>query len=323
MKEFDVDCFLRSSWELDSIGSGDGMVLSMQLAYRWTNLRIWEEINCVIMTPYCSFLKIDYFPITLHYICLAVTDDEIRHGILYDADRERQICFVRNITDLMDNLDHPDAPKFIDMSDREKRIIDTEAQGLLRVLKDDRLSNWVSPDNIHHLQVKWSQSNGIDLYENQEYIIELCENFYSSVCDQIAERVSQQSLLGEDPLSSEVLQHAAMARKLIGIFQGREAILEEVKGYLMEKQDHPLVIHGESGSGKTSLMAMIAGSVPQWMNAQHPVVILRFLGEWTHMEDADSKVHGANVAPTWGRQDPGGPHVCHVNFAICGEVVRT
>ena len=30
----------------------------------------------------------------------------------------------------------------------------------------------------------------------------------------------------------------------------------------------------------------------------------------------DSKIHGANVGPTWGRQDPGGPHVGHMNFAI-------
>ena len=30
----------------------------------------------------------------------------------------------------------------------------------------------------------------------------------------------------------------------------------------------------------------------------------------------DSKVHGANMAPIWGRQDPGGPHVGPMNFAI-------
>ena len=30
----------------------------------------------------------------------------------------------------------------------------------------------------------------------------------------------------------------------------------------------------------------------------------------------ESKVHGANVGPTWGRQDPGGPHVGHMNFVI-------
>ena len=32
----------------------------------------------------------------------------------------------------------------------------------------------------------------------------------------------------------------------------------------------------------------------------------------------DSKVHGTNMGPIWGRQDPGGPHVGPVNFAIWG-----
>ena len=30
----------------------------------------------------------------------------------------------------------------------------------------------------------------------------------------------------------------------------------------------------------------------------------------------ESKVHGANMGPIWGRQDPGGPHVGSMNFAI-------
>ena len=30
----------------------------------------------------------------------------------------------------------------------------------------------------------------------------------------------------------------------------------------------------------------------------------------------NSKVHGANMGPIWGRQDPGGPHVGPMNFAI-------
>ena len=31
----------------------------------------------------------------------------------------------------------------------------------------------------------------------------------------------------------------------------------------------------------------------------------------------DSKVHGADMGPIWGRQDPGGTHVGPMNFAIC------
>ena len=45
-------------------------------------------------------------------------------------------------------------------------------------------------------------------------------------------------------------------------------------------------------------------------------------GKWLHVmvrsfeTYPDSKVHGTNMGPTWGRQDPGGPHMGHVNFAI-------
>ena len=30
----------------------------------------------------------------------------------------------------------------------------------------------------------------------------------------------------------------------------------------------------------------------------------------------DKKVHGASMGPNWGRQDPSGPHVGPINFAI-------
>ena len=36
----------------------------------------------------------------------------------------------------------------------------------------------------------------------------------------------------------------------------------------------------------------------------------------------DSKMHGANVGPTWGRKDPGGPHVGRMNLAIWGVLVQ-
>ena len=36
----------------------------------------------------------------------------------------------------------------------------------------------------------------------------------------------------------------------------------------------------------------------------------------------DNKVHGANMGPIWGRQDPGGPHVGPMNFAIWVDMVE-
>ena len=41
-----------------------------------------------------------------------------------------------------------------------------------------------------------------------------------------------------------------------------------------------------------------------------------FSRHWCPMLFPDSKVHGANMGPIWGWQDPGGPHVGPMNFAI-------
>ena len=37
----------------------------------------------------------------------------------------------------------------------------------------------------------------------------------------------------------------------------------------------------------------------------------------------DSKIHGTNMGPIWGRQDPGGPHVGPMNFAIWDSLYMT
>ena len=42
----------------------------------------------------------------------------------------------------------------------------------------------------------------------------------------------------------------------------------------------------------------------------------------TRFRHPDSKVHGANMGPIWGRRDPGGPHVGPMNFAIWADLVK-
>ena len=42
--------------------------------------------------------------------------------------------------------------------------------------------------------------------------------------------------------------------------------------------------------------------------------------EWVHLPD--NKVHGANMGPIWVQQDPGGPHVGPMNFAIWANITK-
>ena len=48
---------------------------------------------------------------------------------------------------------------------------------------------------------------------------------------------------------------------------------------------------------------------------QHGHISCHLHTQW-HNGNPDSKVHGANMGPIWGWQDPGGPHVGPMNFAF-------
>ena len=43
---------------------------------------------------------------------------------------------------------------------------------------------------------------------------------------------------------------------------------------------------------------------------------MNYVFNFLYHHNPDSKVHGDNMGPIWDRQDPGGPHVGPMNFAI-------
>ena len=65
--------------------------------------------------------------------------------------------------------------------------------------------------------------------------------------------------------------------------------------------------HGKDPHGIYSSCSLLNSLVEPWQHTNMP-------GSWWHIPD--SKVHGAIMGPIWGRQDPGGPHVGPINFAI-------
>ena len=63
--------------------------------------------------------------------------------------------------------------------------------------------------------------------------------------------------------------------------------------------------------------------ISQCTQAQGKGCLVRFSGTvaqgrpyFQYYNKSDSKIHGANMGPIWGRQDPGGPGVGPMNFAI-------
>ena len=56
-------------------------------------------------------------------------------------------------------------------------------------------------------------------------------------------------------------------------------------------------------------------SIPSAVQSHYYIVNCYWNTNYDH-PFPDSKVHGANMGPIWGQQDPGGPHVGPMNFAI-------
>lgn len=73
-----------------------------------------------------------------------------------------------------------------------------------------------------------------------------------------------------------------MSKTTVGfaqVFYGREDTLERIKDYMTGDDDKPIVLYGEGGCGKTSLLAKTAGlTSSQWFVGVKPINIIRFLG---------------------------------------------
>lgn len=67
--------------------------------------------------------------------------------------------------------------------------------------------------------------------------------------------------------------------KTFQVFYGREPTLKQIEEYMLGLSTQPIVLYGEGGCGKTSLLAKSAAfSASTWFAGRRPVSIIRFLG---------------------------------------------
>lgn len=63
------------------------------------------------------------------------------------------------------------------------------------------------------------------------------------------------------------------------VFYGREEELEQIHQHMTGDCEKPIVLYGEGGCGKTSLLAKSAGlTSTEWFAGARPISIIRFLG---------------------------------------------
>jgi hypothetical protein len=67
--------------------------------------------------------------------------------------------------------------------------------------------------------------------------------------------------------------------KFVQVFYGREDTLDLIRAHQQNPDaKKPLVLYGEGGCGKTSMLSKAASMSPKWFPGSRPICFVRFLG---------------------------------------------
>ena len=186
--------------------------------------------------------------------------------------------FKRNIIDLKENLDKRKSRMFIDKAGDD---LDTEAVSMLDKLKDNLISR-LPKSSITEYDVKWYGEQCINPSENEEhkaYVDRFCQDFYDTLVNMINNGIEEKKRSNiDDDLVKEISMHAATCQEKSRIFFGRKVIIDAIIKHVSDsnEENRILVVHGASGCGKTSIMAVAAKKIKKAL--PKVPVILRFLG---------------------------------------------
>ena len=193
---------------------------------------------------------------------------------------------------MKDNAQNHNAAKYIDIEElphKENSRVgsrgwDDTAKNLLESLKKKQIHRALSKNNSISYNLKWVE-NGIDTHsseEHQRYIEKLCQDFHNKMKECIEKAIKKAKISRPDNiLFEEVSQHTVHCKQLCSSLNDQNRTLSRIKSYVTGEKGFPLVVHGQQGSGKTSLVAMAASKCSSWVGSE-VAVVLRFIGTTLH-----------------------------------------
>ncbi|XP_070558651.1 NACHT domain- and WD repeat-containing protein 1-like isoform X2 [Ptychodera flava] len=253
-----------------NFGHPSNRILAEKAKAEWW--RAYEKLSDVITKASLSCIKDS---ITAHKYISSLTEKEVESGVV-GVDNAPSCCLwlKREITGLSANDRNSTARAFIDQLD-DKGTPNQTSQDLLQLLKNDRIPSALPQSNISDYSVPWKRGK-IDPAVHSKSITNLCKTFQSRLEGMIERGIAEREQV-HDALYEEVIQHASFCQQKCEAFHGRQDTLKRIESYVKSDSRQPMVIYGQSGCGKTSIVAMAATMVNKWLQGRCKLV-LRFLG---------------------------------------------
>ncbi|XP_054750626.2 NACHT domain- and WD repeat-containing protein 1-like isoform X1 [Lytechinus pictus] len=255
--------------------------------------RTWWEMYTKMRNVFDEFARSSaarevYSEQEIHSFVMSVTEEEIRHA-LKDNTNIQDTClfFIRDFQNLVPSrenrglvADYADVEMIKDGGDVQ---FNRFPQDKLSTLKAKYIPSVVPSDSVMKYNIPWTEKglNPTDCKEHIEYLNDMCKVFEKRMKDMIEKSLQDRKMFTRDLLQinmyKELLHHSSFCKIKYSTFQGREDLMGSIQACLTANLGRPLVIHGVSGSGKTSIMAMVAKHSKEFFG-RNCVTVLRFLG---------------------------------------------
>ncbi|XP_064214500.1 NACHT and WD repeat domain-containing protein 2 isoform X2 [Tribolium castaneum] len=213
----------------------------------------------------------------MHNYFMSVTEREVINGILSVKNTKNHcLAYIRYINNInLQNLKK--ASLFVDIINRS---LDSESTKLLANLRDERLPAKIESSNLQKYTVEWIGREGLDNDTHEEYLKHFITHFYKNIVKLVDRAMRKEDSSAQGQIVTEILQHLHACTNSVRVFYGREDSLERIHRYMTSDSDKLLVLYGEGGCGKTSLLAKSAGmsTGQEWFKDARPISVIRFLG---------------------------------------------
>ena len=206
---------------------------------------------------------LEFLPEQRRRYTASATEQEIAHrGLLDGTGADKSVyAFFRRIQGLPQDQRAGD---FLDLDDENRA--DTDAQARIEDLKD-RLRQRLSV-NVHEYEARWAEDR-----PSYDHLDQLCADAYARLSKAIEDELAE--VIDLDPLDAEIAAQRRFGEERTKFFVGRTEALRIIHAYLRGSTGHPFVIYGESGTGKSSLMARAGADTAA---GDTGTVVFRFIG---------------------------------------------
>ncbi|KAK2144717.1 hypothetical protein LSH36_736g01022 [Paralvinella palmiformis] len=209
---------------------------------------------------------------------ISVTEQEIKEGILHNEHRDGQVIAMRRT---LGDVHHP-RHKHRHIIDIISGEINEEAQEFLSILKENKVPQAIGEDAL--VDVDYADPSMVE-----EYVRTSCDSICRALTNNILKNYEGKLHVEEDEVLDDILQHRELARDKCSLFIGREPLIGTVKAYIGNDSRRIFAVHGQSGCGKTALMAVCAVKARETL--PDGVGILRFLGTTGATGSARNMLH--------------------------------